>query len=56
MKITTYVWDNIGDATKELEARLNEGFEIVSSKIYEVETGVEESELIFAAVLVKEVK
>lgn len=55
MKKTAYVWDNIVDATKKLEVRLNEGYKIISSKIYEVETGEEESELIFAAVLVKEV-
>lgn len=55
MKKTAYVWDNITDATNELEVRLNEGYKIVASKIYEVETGEDESELVFAAVLVKEV-
>ena len=54
MKRTAYIWDNIVQATRELGVMLNEGYEIVSSQIYESKISEEESEIVFAAVLVKE--
>lgn len=55
MKKTTYIFDNIVNATRELETLLNDGYEIVSSAIYQTEFVDDEAELNFAAVLVKEV-
>jgi len=51
MKKTAYVWDTIVPATRELETYLNDGYEVVSSQLFE-----SEEDCSFAAVLVKEVK
>lgn len=51
MKKITYVWDNVAPATRELEVLLNEGYEVISSQLFE-----SEEECSFAAVLIKEVE
>ena len=53
---TAYIWENIVVATRELESLLNDGYELVSSKLYEAEINEDASEMMFAAILVKEVK
>ena len=55
MKKTAYIFDNIVVATKELETLFNDGYEIVSSTLYQTEFVDDKAEIIFAAVLVKEV-
>ena len=51
MKKTAYVWDTIVPATKELEAYLNDGYEVIASQLFE-----DEENCSLAAVLVKEVE
>lgn len=50
MKKTAYVWDTLVPATRELEVYLNDGYEVISSQLFEGEESCT-----FAAVLVKEV-
>ena len=51
---TAYVWDKVSVATKELEEYLNQGYEVISSSLYEYEETKDRIVLGFAAVLVKE--
>lgn len=54
MKKTTYIYDNVESATRRFDVLLNQGYEVVTTKL--ISMGPEDDyELFFAAVLTKEV-